>query len=89
MASLYEISAHYRRDVCVLCAAGALSSVVLRSSLGTYIRREVHKFNLILSITIVGLLKIFDFNHHIYILIIGRQCKKFHSNNRYIYAGSL
>ncbi|WJX73632.1 hypothetical protein P8452_57391 [Trifolium repens] len=42
MASLYEISAHYRRDVCVLCAAGALSSVVLRSSLGTYIRREGH-----------------------------------------------
>ncbi|MCI26611.1 hypothetical protein A2U01_0047808, partial [Trifolium medium] len=41
MASLYEISAHYRRDVCVLCAAGAVSSVVLRSSLGTFTRREV------------------------------------------------
>ncbi|PNX87978.1 hypothetical protein L195_g044078 [Trifolium pratense] len=42
MASLYEISAHYRRDVCVLCAAGAVSSVVLRSSLGTFTRREGH-----------------------------------------------
>ncbi|GAU35012.1 hypothetical protein TSUD_103350 [Trifolium subterraneum] len=42
MASLYEISAHYRRDVFVLCAAGAVSSAVLRSSLGTSTRREGH-----------------------------------------------
>ncbi|CAJ2660115.1 unnamed protein product [Trifolium pratense] len=29
-------------DVCVLCAAGAVSSIVLRSSLGTFTRREGH-----------------------------------------------